>query len=86
MGQEHCFHAPGAGAEFLGWRKDRAGRTEIVFDDCIRTRLVWRAAFEGDAASRLDEALAEAVGAGPGRMIATLFEELRKRSIMITRA
>lgn len=86
MGHEHCFHAPGSGAEFLGWRKDRVGRTEIVFDDCIRTRMIWRADFQGNADQRLDEALSQAVTAGRERMIPTLFEELRKRAILITRA
>lgn len=86
MGQEHCFHAPGKGAEFLGWRIDRSGRTEIVYDDCRKTRLVWRAAFQGNAALRLDEALSSAVGAGHEKMIPTLFEELKKRAIEITPA
>jgi hypothetical protein len=85
MGQKHCFHAPGKAADFLGWRLDRAGRTEIVYDDCAKTRMVWRAAFEGNADSRLDEALSCAVVAGHEKMIPTLFEELKKRAIEISR-
>lgn len=86
MGQEHCFHAPGGGADFLGWRRDQAGRIQIVYDDCRHTRMVWHAHAQGDADQRLDEALSQAVTAGHERMIPTLFEELRKRAIGISRA
>ena len=84
MGQQHCFHAPGKQTDFLGWRLDRQGRTEIVYDDCSRTRMVWRAAFEGNADVRLDEALSSAVAVGHDKMIPTLFEELKKRAIAIS--
>jgi hypothetical protein len=86
MGQEHCFHAPGKGADFLGWRIDRLGRTEIVYDDCHATRLVWRADFEGNADLRLDEALSAAVTVDHEKVIPTLFAELKKRSIAISLA
>jgi hypothetical protein len=85
MGQQHCFHAAGKNADFLGWRLDRLGRTEIVYDDCRDTRIIWRAAFEGDAGTRLDEALASAVNVGHEKLLPTLFEELRKRSIDISK-
>jgi hypothetical protein len=83
MGQHHCFHAPGPQPDFLGWRLDRLGRTEIVYDDCGDTRMIWRAAFEGNADARLDEALSSAIMAGHGKLIPTLFEELKKRAIAI---
>ncbi len=81
MGQEHCFHAPGAGADFLGWRVTRAGKTEVIYDDGHAKRLIWRAEFTGDAQERLDAALASAVAAGRDKLIPTLFDELKKRSI-----
>ena len=84
MGQQHCFHAPGKSAVFLGWRLNRNGRTEIVYDDCQSTRLVWRADFDGNAESRLDEALSCAVAAGREKMIPTLFDELQKRAIFLS--
>ncbi len=83
MGQEHCFHAPGAGTDFLGWRVNRKGKTEVIYDDGLSRRLVWHAEFVGDAGSRLDDALASVVSSGHDRMIPTLFEELKKRSIAL---
>ena len=83
MGQQHCFHAPGTNPDFLGWRLDRMGRTEIIYDDCQKTRMIWRAAFEGNADTRLDEALSSAVVVGHEKLIPTLFEELKKRAIAI---
>ncbi len=82
-GQQHCFHAPGEKSDFLGWRIGRKGRTEIVYENCNATRFVWRADFEGNADLRLDEALSLSVNAGHERVIATLFEELKKRAIAI---
>lgn len=83
MGQEHCFHATGKTPEFLGWRLDRLGRTEIVYDDCQTTRIVWRAEFEGNGDLRLDEALALSVSAGHEKLIPTLMDELKKRAIAV---
>ncbi len=44
MGLQTTFHAPGAGADFLGMRKSRTGLTEIVYDDGAKQRLVCRMA------------------------------------------
>ena len=43
MGHQSTFHAPHGGADFLGWRK-RAGATEIVYDDGVTRRMIWRVA------------------------------------------
>lgn len=83
MGQEHCFHSPGAGADFLGWRVNRNGKTEVVYDDGRAKRLIWRAEFTGDAQERLDAALSSAVTVGHEKMIPTLFDELKKRAIAL---
>jgi hypothetical protein len=80
MGQQAFFHAPG-GADFLGLRTDRRGATEIVYDDGVKRRLVWRVA--SPVAS--DEALADVLRTAVGslRVLPTLYDELKKRAIPI---
>jgi hypothetical protein len=80
MGQQAFFHAP-VGADFLGIRTDRRGATEIVYDDGVRRRMVWRVA--GPQAS--DESLADALRTAVGslRVLPTLYDELKKRAIAI---
>lgn len=82
MGQQAFFHAPHGGADFLGIRKSRSGGTEIVYDDGVTRRMVWRV--EGQAAEgKLTDALRVAVGSL--RVIPTLYDELKKRAIQIER-
>jgi hypothetical protein len=82
MGQQAFFHAPHGGADFLGIRKARNGGTEIVYDDGVARRMVWRV--EGQAADgKLTDALRVAVGSL--RVIPTLYDELKKRAIQIER-
>ena len=88
MGSPSSFHAP-LGPDFLGWRKTRAGATEIIYDDGARLRMVWRVlavqpvlpvqSEEG----RIAEALQCAV-ASP-RVLSALYDELKKRAIDIER-
>jgi len=81
MGQQTSFHAPFGGADFLGLRH-RAGTTEIVYDDGVARRMVWRVAgAQSDA--RLSDALRLAVGSP--RILPTLYDELKKRAIAIER-
>lgn len=83
MGQQSSFHAPHGGADFLGWRK-RKGETEIVYDDGVARRMVWRVAQGGTVAeARLSEALQVAVGSH--RILPALYDELKKRAIAIER-
>ncbi len=82
MGHQATFHAPHGGADFLGWRK-RAGTTEIVYDDGVARRMVWRVAGERMDEGRLSDALQAAVGAI--RVVPTLYDELKKRAISIER-
>lgn len=82
MGLQTTFHAPGAGADFLGMRKSRAGLTEIVYDDGAKQRLIWRVC-EGAGDQGISDALQAAVGAQ--RVLACLYEELKKRAIQIER-
>ncbi len=86
MGHQASFHAPHGGADFLGWRR-RAGTTEIVYDDGVARRMIWRVA--GDVANnsaseeRLSDALRAAVGSV--RVVPSLYDELKKRAIAIER-
>ncbi|NJM82025.1 MAG: hypothetical protein HC844_05560 [Tabrizicola sp.] len=83
MGQQASFHAPHGGADFLGWRKTRAGATEIVYDDGVTRRMVWRVASAEPSDARISEALRVAVGSL--RVVPTLYDELKKRAIAIER-
>lgn len=83
MGTQHTFHAPGKGADFLGWRVSRAGRTEIVYEDGAARRMVFRVcsgSFDDDV---MDEALQAAVSSG--RVVPALMDELKKRAIEVER-
>ena len=83
MGQQAVFHAPHGGADFLGWRKARSGATEIVYDDGVTRRMIWRVANHAPNEARLSDALRVAVGAV--RVVPTLYDELKKRAIAIER-
>lgn len=82
MGQQTTFHAPHGGADFLGFRK-RAGKTEIVYDDGVTRRMVWRVADLEPNEERLSDALRAAVGSL--RVVPSLYDELKKRAIAIER-
>jgi hypothetical protein len=79
MGYRHGFHAP-QGAHFLGWRRARNGQAEVVYDDGVSRRMVWRLDGGVDEAA-LDEALGHAVGAL--RVVPALMSELKKRAIAV---
>ncbi|MCW1919523.1 hypothetical protein NX862_12235 [Rhodobacter sp. KR11] len=77
MGLQTTFHAP-HGADFLGWRLDRSGHTEIVHENA-RGRRVLRLDHQPDQA--LVEAMQAAVGAR--FVLPRLFDELKKRAIAV---
>lgn len=82
MGIQASFHGPVGRRDFLGLRTSRLGATEIVYDDGLSQRMVWRVA--GNIAElTLSDALLAAVSAD--RVLPTLFEELKKRTIQIDR-
>jgi hypothetical protein len=83
MGLQTTFHAPHGGADFLGWRKTRKGATEIVYDDGVARRMVWRVANLDPSEARICDALRVAVGSI--RVLPTLYDELKKRAIAIER-
>jgi len=80
MGVQTTFHAAHGGADFLGFRKSRSGSTEIVYDDGLKQRLIWRVAVGGG-----DEVISDALQAAMAaqRVLPTLYEELKKRAIEI---
>ena len=81
MGQQAFFHAPG-GADFLGWRR-RGEATEIVYDDGVARRMIWRVTGSTAPDARLSDALRHAVGAM--RVVPALYDEMKKRAISIER-
>ena len=83
MGLQSTFHAPHGGADFLGWRKSRSGATEIVYDDGVARRIVWRVDATAVNEARLSDALRVAVGAL--RVVPALYDELKKRAIPVER-
>jgi hypothetical protein len=83
MGYQTGFHAPNGGATFLGFRKTRTGLTEVVYDDGVSRRMVWRVAGSAVDEGTLAAALESAVGAL--RVVPALMTELRKRAIPVER-
>ncbi|MFT3687480.1 hypothetical protein [Paenirhodobacter sp.] len=73
------FQTSGGGFDFLGMRR-RQGAVEIVYDDGVQRRMVWRVrapANEGLVGEALVRASREV------RVLPALFAELRKRAIQI---
>jgi hypothetical protein len=80
MGQQ-AFHAPHGGADFLALRKGRTGAAEIVYDDGVARRMIWRIETRDVSEHRVVDALRVAVGSL--RVVPALYNELRKRAIAI---
>jgi hypothetical protein len=80
MGHQASFHAPEGGV-FLGLRQGRGGGTEIVYDDGVARRLIWRVNSAAARPEEIGDALRVAVT--HLRVVPTLYSELRKRSIAI---
>lgn len=77
---QSSFQSPSGGFDFLGLRKGRRGDVEIVYDDGVARRRVWRV--QGAVSeSQLGEALSRA--ARELRVLPALYAELKKRSISI---
>jgi hypothetical protein len=80
MGYQASFHGPSGTTDFLGLRTSRMGATEIVYDDGLSRRMIWRVASDISDLG-LTDALQAAVGSS--RVLPTLHEELKKRAIRI---
>ena len=77
MGLQTTFHAP-HGADFLGWRLDRLGHTEIVYENGQQRRIL-RLDHQPDQA--MVDAMQVAVGAR--YVLPRLYDELKKRAIAV---
>jgi len=80
MGQS-TFHSPHGEMVFLGLRKNRAGATEIVYDDGVARRMVWRVTVAPTDEGCIPDALARALSYS--RVIPALYAELKKRAIQV---
>lgn len=83
MGYQTGFHAPHGGADFLGFRKARNGGTEIVYDDGVSRRIVWRVASKSVNEAHIADALRQAVTAL--RVVPAMISEMSKRAIAVER-
>lgn len=83
MGHQTGFHAPNGGADFLGYRKARNGGTEVVYDDGVSRRMVWRVAGSQVNEAHLSDALRNAVTAL--RVVPAMITEVGKRAIALER-
>jgi hypothetical protein len=85
MAHIQSFHSATGASDFLGLRPGRRGGTEIVYDDGVARRIVWRATDQrtgGDAdAARLSDALERAVN--QPRVLPALYSELKRRAIAV---
>jgi hypothetical protein len=80
MARSLSFHSAHGATDFLGLRKSRRGETEIVYDDGVARRMVWRVA-GAVAPELLGDALRAA--AAQRRVLPALHAELKKRAIAI---
>jgi hypothetical protein len=76
-----AYHSAPGGTNFLGLRRNRKGAIEIVYDDGVARRLVWRVASPDISETRLGDALRVAVN--QPRVVPALYAELKRRSIMV---
>jgi hypothetical protein len=83
MGHQSGFHAPNGSAQFLGFRKARNGGTEVVFDDGVSRRMIWRVSNPQVNEAHLSDALRSAVLAL--KVVPALIAEVGKRAIALER-
>lgn len=74
------YHSSLGGFDFLGMRHSPSGAVEIVYDDGVKRRLVWRVQNKVRE-SLIDEALRRAVN--QPRVVSAMYSELKRRSIAI---
>lgn len=78
--KQAIFHTTGDGLDFVGLRKSREGDMEIVYDDGVARRLIWRVTAPVPE-TQIGDALRKAAAAS--RMLPAIYAELKKRSIAI---
>lgn len=79
MASVSAYHSALGGADFLGLRTTPRGM-EIVYDDGVARRMVWRVA-SVSTEDTIGEALRVAVG--QARVVPALYTELKKRAVAI---
>ena len=84
MSHIEAFYSSRGAGHFLGLRKARTGGIEIVYDDGVARRMVWRVKTPGASLARIGDAMRVAVD--HLRVVPALQDELRKRSIAIESA
>jgi hypothetical protein len=80
MPTQTFFHSSSGGFDFLGLRTSQAGKIEIVYDDGVKRRMVWRVQSD-TSIGRIGDALRSAVD--KPKVLQALYSELKKRSISI---
>lgn len=80
MPNRSSFHSSCGGFDFLGYRTGANGTVEIVYDDGVRRRMVWRVQ-SSPGEGVLGDALKYAVD--QARVLPALYRELKRRSIAI---
>jgi len=79
MASQSTYHSAKGGADFLGLRTTPRGM-EIVYDDGVKRRMVWRVA-SASAEELIGDALRVAVE--QVRVLPALYTELKKRAIAV---
>ncbi len=74
------YHSSFGGFDYLGLRIGKTGGVEIVYDDGVKRRMVWRVRSQAKE-SALGDALKRAVD--QPRVLPALYAELKRRSIAI---
>ena len=75
------YHSSSGGFDFLGLRQGRSGGIEIVYDDGVTRRLVFRVVDSRYDTNEIGDALRSAVN--QTRVLPALYSELKKRAIAI---
>ena len=77
---QKMYHSSSGGFDFLGLREHRGGGVEIVYDDGVARRMVWRvrtAVSDGVIGDALRHAVSQS------RVVPALYAELKRRSISV---
>jgi hypothetical protein len=78
---QSVFHSSCGGFDFLGLRAARNGGMEIVYDDGVARRMVFRVLGTGSDLTEIGDALRRAVD--QPRVLPALYSELKKRAIAV---
>ena len=78
-----AFRAAHGGGDFIALRPGRAGGAEIVYDDGVTRRRIWRVTAQSVSEARIVEALRRAAAAL--NILPAIEAELKKRAIAVER-